>query len=179
MLCCTLPSLLVPPRRLIMRLQRRKIIARPANNIIVRTTDIKRPAHHHHHQFLVPNPHRQRRKKEGKKRASLLRELQANSPARLRVLKQAPRRGSPLNQHSVSRVPLLPLLRQIAVVLDRARERVARGPGDGLLELVQRQEADRGRDRDVEALAETYSPRLSARGGGGGVRGNKRAGGIG
>lgn len=89
-LCCTPPSLPVPPGCLIMCLQRRKIIARPANNIIVWTKRIKRPIHHH--QLFVPT-HRSRvlgiiqALRRRKKKVSLLREPQIERSGRFRVLK--------------------------------------------------------------------------------------------
>lgn len=97
---------------------------------------------------------------EGK--ASLLRELQVNSPGRRRVLKQTPVRSSTLNQGRMFGVTPLPLAPKISVVLDHASEWVAVGPGDGLLELVEGHAANYCCDGNVETLAETLIHNLAS-----------------
>lgn len=59
-------------------------------------------------------------------------------------------------------VPPLPLAPKITVVLDHAGERVAVGPGDGLLELVEGHAANYSCDGDVETLAETLIHSLAS-----------------
>lgn len=91
------------------------------------------------------------------RKASLLRELQINSPGGLRVLKQTPVRSSTLNHVCMSAIAVLPFLPKITVVRDHEREWVAVGPRDGLLELVEGREANHCCDGDVETLTETLT----------------------
>jgi len=114
------------PSRLIMGLKSREIISSPANLIIVRTASIK-----------------------------TFRKFQIDSAARLRVLKQAPIGSRTLNHGSMSVIPVLPLLRQIAIVIDGAGERAFASTRDGLFDIVECDTAYYRRDGDVEALAKT------------------------